>query len=68
MPDALYEASHCESSILFYCPYGHELHFPKTSKEKIQERINGTKEDNVVPLRVVVDNDEPERDSDRMEE
>ena len=49
IPMALYEAAICSESILFYCPYGHDLRFPKHGIEE---------KDNVVQLHIVKkDND-----------
>ena len=44
---ALYEVATCSEDITFYCPYGHNLMFPKTTK------VLPEKKDNIVQLHIV---------------
>lgn len=51
IPVALYEAALCSDSIVFYCPYGHDLRFPKPEEKTPEEK------DNVVQLHIVKKDD-----------
>lgn len=54
VPIALHEAAKHSSNIIFYCPFGHGLHFTeKNVKENKQKENIQEKKDNVVQLRVV---------------
>ncbi len=54
MPIALFESALCSDSILFYCPYGHDLRFPKNKGEEAEPEVK----DNVVKLHIVKKNND----------
>lgn len=48
MPDGLYEAAKCSPNISFWCPYGHQCHFPagETNEERLSRELNNQKQQN----------------------
>jgi len=54
LPEALYTAAQNSDSIMFYCPYSHEMHFiagevENEAEEEVAEEVAGY-HDNVIPF------------------